>query len=214
MKKIINLNVIGSLLLLWSFTVILIYSTNHLILNVAFYNRSGDPLSGFSEGEQEIYGAIQKWIYISATAYLLVKLIIVSLILYVGLFLAGHTVSFSRIFKVTIYAEYIFILAAILKMAWFQHVYPHGNLANWHQTYVLSALSLVGTAPPDWYYALQTLNVFEVVYWFLLALGISRLVPLGFDRSLRLVVMSYLPLLFIWVATITFCTLVMFPVTG
>jgi hypothetical protein len=87
-------------------------------------------------------------------------------------------------------------------------------LLDWHRFYVLSAITVFGSAPADWFYALQTLNMFEIGYWFLLAYGISRITEMNFDRSLRIVVFSYVPALFLWLAVVTFCCLMLFPGTS
>ena len=42
-------------------------------------------------------------------------------------------------------------------------------------------------ASADWYYPLQTLNIFELTYWFLLAFGIYKVTKLDFGGSSHLV---------------------------
>jgi hypothetical protein len=108
-------------------------------------------------------------------------------------------------------AEFIFFIPAIIKIIWFPGYHPGSTLTEWHRFYALSALSLCPGAPADYSYALQTLNLFEVGYWFLLGYGVSKATSLNYDLSLRLVVVSYLPLLFIWIALVTFSTLMLFP---
>jgi hypothetical protein len=213
MKRIINATSI-SLFLLLATTCSLIYITNHFILTVNFYAKSGDFVSAFPGQELEVYQTLQKWIYLSSVLYLLIKLCSITLILYTALFLSGYELSFEKLFRVTVFCEYIFMLPAVIKIIGFRNAYPEGNLMDWHKYFVLSSLSLFPAAPADWYYTLQTFNVFEIVYWFLLAFGISRAAQLTFDHSLRIVVSSYLPALIVWVALITFCSLVMFPVTA
>lgn len=213
MKTILKSNFFGSGLLL-AVSFLLIYITNKCILSVGFYNNSGDIFSGVPGQDTNVYDALQKWIYVSDIFYTLIKVFIITLILYTALFLKDQQVSFSRLLNVVIYAEYIFFIPAILKIIWFSYRYPNGTLADWHKTYLFSALSLFGDLPADWYYPLQTLNLFEVGYWFLLAYGISKITRLDFDRSLKTVVFSYVPALLVWVATVAFFTLVIFPSNG
>jgi hypothetical protein len=192
----------------------LIYLTDHYILTINFYENSGDPVAGVPAQESVVYESLQKWIYLASALYLFMKLFFISLVLYTALYLSSHPVPFGKIFNVAVLADFIFLIPAAIKFFWFQYKYPDGTLADWHRVYVLSALSLFDSAPADWYYALQTLNAFEVTYWFLLAYGLHKISSMDYDQSLRLVVCSYVPALFIWVATVTFCTLVMFPNTG
>jgi hypothetical protein len=135
-------------------------------------------------------------------------------IIHTALYLNDQQVSTTKIFKVVVLAEFIFLLPAVIKIVTFNYTFPHGNLLDWHRYYILSLLSFFDNVPADWYYALQTANLFEVVYWFLLAFGICKITSLNFDGSLRLVLSSYLPALFIWIAAVTFFTLMMFPSTG
>jgi hypothetical protein len=213
MKSIIKSNVfsLSALLLL---TFILIYITDRYILTVNFYETSGDPLAGIPGQEKGVYESLQKWIYLSSVLYIVIKILLIALILYTGLYLSDHPVPFDRIFNVTILSEFIFLVPAAVKFFWFHLEYPEGTLSDWHRIYILSALSLFESAPADWYYVLQTLNIFELGYWFSLAFGIYRISGMSYDQSLKIVLVSYLPALFIWMATVTFFTLMLFPATG
>jgi hypothetical protein len=213
MKFTIKSNLFG-LVILFGITFFLICITNRYILTINFYENSGDPVSGIPDQESRVYGNLQKWIYLSSAVYLLIKLLLISLVLYTALYLSDHYVNFEKIFNVTIWAESIFFIPAIIKIYWFHFHYPGGTLADWHKFYVLSALSLFDYGPADYYYALQTINVFEFCYWFILAYGISKISGLGYDRSLRLILYGYLPALFIWISVVTFCSVMIFPGTA
>lgn len=203
-----------SFAVLLSLTFGLIFITERNILTVGFYQAGGDVLAGVPGREVTVYANLQKWIYFSSALYLLLKLGTITLILHTALYLHNQQVSLREIFSVSVLAEFIFLVPAVIKIFTFNYTFPHGNLLDWHRYYILSLLSLFDNVPADWYYALQTANVFELAYWFLLAFGISKITTLNFDRSLRIVLCSYIPALFIWVAVVTFFTLMMFPSTG
>ena len=203
-----------SFVILVLLTFVLIYITNHYILTIGFYANSDNPLSGIPGHDAAIYETLQHWIYLSSAAYLLLKISAISLIVYIGLYLADEQVDYSDIFNVVVLAEYVFLIPAIVKIASFYYVFPQGTLQDWNQYYPFSALSLFKAAPTDWYYALQTLNVFEIGYWFILGYLVRGTCRLNFDQSLRIVVTSYLPALFVWVASVTFCILMLFPTSG
>jgi len=195
-------------------TELLIFITNHNILTLDFYANSGDPVAGIHSAEIQAFENLQKWIYFLSAIYLIIKLAFIALILYTALYVGGHQVRYLGIFQVSVYAELVFFVPATAKIILFHVYYPQGTLTDWHKFYFLSALSIFESAPADWYYALQTLNIFEFAYWFALAFGICRLSELNFDRSLRLVLFSYVPALIIWIAAVTFFTLIIFPNTG
>lgn len=203
-----------SLIVLIALTLLLIYITDRCILTLDFYDNSGDPVAGIPAQEKQAYENLQQWIYLFSACYLIVKITLIALILYTALYLAGHRARFRGVFQVVVYAEAIFLIPAVAKIIFFHRYYPHGTLSDWHKFYIGSAVTLFDSAPADWFYALQSLNIFELSYWFALALGLSRLTDLSFDRSLRLVLCSYVPGLLVWIAAVTFFILMMFPSTG
>ena len=210
MKSIFKSNFF-SLGVFFGLSILLIIITNHYILTVNFFNNSGEILSGIPNKESEVFEALQKYIYLSTLFYTTLKLFFIALILYTALFLADQQVKFSRALNIVILSEYIFLLPALIKIIWFKVEYPAGTLSNWHKVFVFSALSLFDNVSADWYYPLQTLNLFEIGYWFLLAYGIYKSTTLTYDQSLKIVVFSYVPGLFIWVVSIAFCTVMIFP---
>lgn len=213
MKMLLKSNLFGLGVLL-GLSFILIYITDKYILSLDFYNNSGDIFSGLPNQEAAVYDALQKWIYFSDAIYTIFKILVITLILHTALYLSDELIPFGRILNIVIYAEYVFLIPAAIKIPWFLSHYPNGNIMDWHRTYILSAISIFNNAAPDWYYPLQTFNVFEIIYWFLLAYGLSRVSRLDFGSSLEKVLISYVPALVIWVAAISFCTLAMFPNNG
>lgn len=200
-----------SLGLYFGLSLLLVSITSHSILTIKFFENSNEYLSGIPGQETGIYNSLQKYLYLSNILYGIFKLILIALIINMGLYLSNVNVAFGKTFLITVLCEFIFLVPAIIKIFWFKHYYPNGTLTDWHRVYILSALSLVDKVPVDWYYPLQTLNVFEVIYWFLLAFGIKKISKLNFDQSLRIVVLSYLPALFVWIAFISFCTVILSP---
>jgi len=205
---------ISNFCLLLTLSFILIFATSHFILTPSFYKDNGEQLSALSPDSATPYSGMLEWIYLFQAVYLIIKLSIVSLILYTALYLRNAEVRFWRIFNVVTVAEYLFVVAAFVKIVYFSRYYAAGTLLDWHRVYMLSALSLFEAVPADWFYPLQTLNLFEVAYWFLLAWGIARTGGMEFDKALNVVATSYLPALLIWVACVVFCTLMFFPQQG
>ena len=196
---------------LFFLTYALLFVTDRYLLNAAFFQGIGDPLSGLPDKEAGIYDNLQKWVYVCEGGYLMIKLLLISFILYTALYLLEHPIHFEKIFGVVVDAEFIFLLPAAIKILWFHFYGNHFTLDQWHKFYPLSALSLLPSAPADMTYLLQTLNVFEVVYWFILGYGICKITGLVYDRALRVVVISYLPCLLVWIAIVSFCVVMVYP---
>ncbi|MDT3401262.1 hypothetical protein [Mucilaginibacter terrae] len=195
-------------------TLAIVSTSNRLILTRNFFAENGQHLAALPGQDMLLFAGLQKWIYVLTALYLLFKLCLISLILYTALYIADHLLSYWHILLIVSLCEGIFLVAAAVKMWWFHYYYPHGTLLQWHQLYILSSLSLFPAIPAAWYYPLQTLNAFEVAYWFLLAFGVYRFSGLDYRTSFKIILLSYLPALFIWTVVVCFCTIMYFPGQG
>lgn len=211
MKKYSTKSTILLLTTLICASLTLIVFTNKYILTVAFYENNGQPMSGIPELENVVYQNIQQVIYGYSLIYIIAKICCITLTLYIGLFYFETKPSFGDIFRVVTLAEFIFIIPAAVKIWWFYHQQGNLTLEQWQKFYFLSAASLADYVKPAFLYLFQTLNVFEIAYWFLLAAGISSVTKIGFDKSLRVVCYSYVSVLFVWMMTVIFFTMMYFP---
>ncbi|WP_191175731.1 hypothetical protein [Mucilaginibacter rigui] len=207
-------NYLFNFMVLCLLSCLLIWLTDKYILTSEFFIRNGQYLSGKPDQELVVYNLLQKWIYASAITYLAVRIIAVALILYTALYLSEVSVSFPQLLRITTLSEFVFLLPATIKFLHFYYSDPVFTLEEWQRYYALSALMLVGNIPADWHYALQTINLFEVAYWFLLAAGIQKETQLSYDSSLKIVIRVYLPALLIWIALLTFSSIIYFPATS
>ena len=211
MKKYSNLNTILLIILLVFISLVLIGIANKCILTVDFYERNGQPVSGIPSLESVVYQNIQKVIYLYSAIYLVVKIFFIAIIIFTGLYFFEVKTSFSNILRVVVQAEFIFLIPAIIKIWWFYYYNDQATLETWQKFYFLSAASLSEYVKPAFLYPLQTLNAFELSYWFLLAAGIRSVTDIDFDRSLRAVLYSYIPALLIWMIMVVFFTVLYFP---
>ncbi|WP_158829042.1 hypothetical protein [Mucilaginibacter lacusdianchii] len=193
---------------------LLITVTHQVILTPNFYEKSGQALTAVPGQDLLLYARLEKWFYIYHALYLMFKVGAITLLLYTALFLLGRQASFLALTSVVMAAEMVFVLGAAAKVVYFHYYYPQGTLLDWHRVYILSVLSAFPDAPADWYYALQTANVFELAYWGLLVMGLRCMMPLPFGQALRLVLLSYVPALVIWICIVSFCSLLLFPELG
>jgi hypothetical protein len=188
-----------------------VFITNKYILTINFYERNGQPVSGIPDMESLVYQNIKKVIYLYTVIYIVVKVLVISIILATGLYFFEIQVRFRDLLRVVILCEFVFLLPAAVKICWFWQYRNVVDLITWQNFYFLSAALLFPDIKPAFLLPLQTLNVFELAYWFLLAAGIKKIASVGFDRALRIVCLSYVPALFIWVIFIVYFTVVYFP---
>ncbi|WP_181163827.1 hypothetical protein [Pontibacter mangrovi] len=151
--------------------------------------------------------------YTLVAVTILVKCSVIALILYTGTICMGVNIEFNKLFKIAIISDFIFLIPNILKIGWFCCIQNNYTLSDLQFFYPLSALNIFETNSISqiWIYPLQLLNVFEVAYWFLLAFGIHRLIKSNFDKSLKLVLSSYIPAMLLWVVFIMFLTVTFNP---
>lgn len=149
----------------------------------------------------------------------LIKTILVTIVLYIGTFFYSKVkVTFKQLWDVVIKAEFLFLLVGVFKIVWFYFFETTYTLEDLQYFYPLSALNIIGYKglEPWFIYPLQTLNVFEVVYWFILAYYISKMASPtknvseykpNLDFGLKIVMASYGSALLLWVVVVMFFTL-------
>jgi hypothetical protein len=151
------------------------------------------------------------WVsYIFAPIFLLIKTSLIASVLYIGTFFFSKVaVSFKQLWGFVLTGEFIFLLVPILKIAWFYFFQTHYKLEDIQCFYPLSALNIVGykELEPWFIYPFQTLNLFELAYWLILAYYIGKATQTNMDNGLKIVACSYGPALLLLVVTIMFFTL-------
>jgi len=142
---------------------------------------------------------------------LLIKISIIAAILDAGCFLFDKTVKYSKLFRVVLIGEFIFLLPALFKTVWFYFFQQDYTLEDLQYFYPFSALNIVDYKGLDvwWIYPLQTINVFEIAYWIVLAYLLDKALktPIKQNTGLKIVASSYGVGLSIWVIGIMFFTL-------
>ena len=162
---------------------------------------------------------LKKWRLISQLFLpflILIKVTIIGIILYIGTFFYSKTkVTFKQLFDAVVKAEFVFLGVGVLKIVWFYFFQTSYTLEDLQYFYPLSALNIVGYKGLDnWFiYPLQTLNLFELAYWLLLAYFIGKLAFTEKDKGkpmdlgFKIVASSYGSALLLWVVVVMFFTL-------
>jgi hypothetical protein len=151
-----------------------------------------------------------KWVgYVLVPILLLIKVSIIALILDAGLFFFGEELKYKHIFRAVVKAEFIFLFVIVVKTGWLYFFVPNYTLLDIQYFYPLSALAYIGYEGLEaWFlYPLQTLNLFEIAYWFLLAFFIGKQLKENTQKGLVIVASSYGVALLIWMVGIVFLTL-------
>ncbi len=191
--------------------ILIAYLTSNMLISEELY---------FNQfGEQMTYDQIRsfldfqykyQWVsYLILPFIYLIKLSLLTIVLLTGTIFWNIKVSFKKLFQIALIAEFLFIIPSLIKLFWFLFFNTDINLLELQTFYPLSVLNLIdSTNIPQWLlYPLQLINVFEVIYWFILAYGISLVARERLPKMLGLVASSYGVGLFVWVVFITFITI-------
>jgi len=190
--------------------VVVFLSNNFLISESLYYNTFAEQLT--AEKIDGLIDQTQKWSWLG---YVIVPIIyffkfsLIALILLTGFFFINKTVSFSVLFKAVMLAELPFLFLPLIKLFWFLFVQTNYTFNDLQYFYPLSALQLFDVKSlAIWQiYPLQLLNVFEMVYWGLLAYWLKRLLNITLTKSMEMVIASYGTGLLLWVVFVTFLSL-------
>ena len=196
-------------LFLLLFLEFLSFSTSYLFLTDSLYYQTF--------GEQLAIGRIEQileniknwqWIgYLFIPIALLIRISFTTICLYTGFFLANLKVRFKDLFKVALLADFVFVLAGIVKLViliFFKEV----NTLNDLQFQPLSIMEVFDRTKVDamLLYPLSLISVFELLYWLVLAWLLTGLVEKSFGNSLKTVATSYGTGLALWVLFVMFLT--------
>ena len=128
------------------------------------------------------------------------KFTVIAFVIWIGCFMFGYRVTYSQCWGVVIAAEFIFLIPEILKILWFMLVDTDPTYNDISGFYPLSLIHFVDFESLDkrWAYPLRALNVFEIVYWFLLVGGIHHYARKDKKYVWIIVACSYILIFFLW----------------
>lgn len=199
--------------ILFSILLILISEITKIALDIdkLLYNTIAEKLTTQQLNHFFEFQNKWKWIsYVFFPIYIVIKTSIIATVLYVGTyFFIQKEVGYNSLWNIVIKAEFIFLLVATTKIIWFYFFQTNYDLEDIQYFYPLSALNIVGYRGLEtWFiYPFQTLNLFELAYWLILAYFIGKETDTNMDKGLKIVAYSYVPALLLWVTTVMFFTL-------
>ncbi len=136
----------------------------------------------------------------------LIKLFVITLVLMAGAIFYNVKIGFKKLFQIVLIAEFLFLIPSFIKLLWFLFVETDYELIDMQSFFPLSVINLLDVQSlPKWLlYPLQQLNVFELLYWIILAYGLSLVTGERMWRMTGLVASSYGLGLVVWIVFITF----------
>ena len=183
------------LLLLCLATLTLLYVKKSMIENetAAFEFMADQP-----EGSiLYIRSALQ---YFSIPFVYLWKFTVLGFVIWLGCFMFGYRVTFSQCWGIVLTSEFVFLIPELMKIFWFLGIHQDPNFYDIQAFYPFSCMNLVDyqEIPKKYAYPLKALNLFEVLYCFVVALGIRHFSRKGMKPAWTIVLGFYLPIFLFW----------------
>jgi len=196
---------------------LLLYYSNFLtkeLLNTdeLLYNFYSERLG--QEQLEKLFESKENWSWLSYSIIPLLILIrsnLVALCLNVGMFFYNmeHTFKFKQFFRIALIGEFVLVLVGYFKLGYFYFIKTDYTLLDLQQYYPLSYINFLDLEKiqPWLLYPLQTINLFEIAYFFILTFGIWKLLKNNYSKSFEIVAVSYGSGLVIWLGLVMFLTL-------
>lgn len=152
------------------------------------------------------------WInYLIMPILILLRTILVAFCIEVGVFFYNieNKIKFKEIFRIALLGEFVLILVGLSKVVYFYFIDTTYTLEDLQQFYPFSYINFlnIDNLEPWLIYPLQTINLFEVAYFFVLVNGLHKLLKNKYIKSFEIIAISYGLGLTIWLGLVMFLTL-------
>lgn len=183
------------------FVLLCLASLAMLFVKIAFIENETAAFEFLQDRpEGTILQIINSLKYVSIPFVYLWKFTVISFVIWVGCFMYGYRVTYSQCWGVVVGAEFIFLIPELIKILWFTTIQSDPTYYEIRAFYPLSIMHFFDYNSIDnrWAYPLRALNLFEVGYWFLLAMGIHHYA--GKEKKIvwLIVACSYILLFILW----------------
>lgn len=134
------------------------------------------------------------------------KIFIISIFVYTGVFLMDIKTSLVLIFRAVIFGEFIFLIPSLMLLVKFIFLVPEYSLTDVQDFSPLSLLSLFNARGLDnWMmFLLRMFNCFQILYVAVIAKVLARQLKLTIWKSLAIVSLTYGLVFLFWLAFVIF----------
>lgn len=210
-----NINNYGLLFLVTLFLGVFTLLFKHFLnTQELIYNFYSEQLA--QEQVEKLIQSQEKWAWLGYAVIPLLVLIrssLVAMCLSVGHFLyninATKSIKFKHFLRIALLGEFVLLLVGLFKFGYFYFIKTEFTLQDMQQYYPLSYINFlnIDNLQPWLIYPLQTINLFEIGYFFVLVIGLQKLIKSSFYKSFEMVAFSYGTGLLIWLGLVMFLTL-------
>lgn len=161
-----------------------------------------DELLDFRNKWAWVYYVLRPFIY-------LLKFTLITLWLLSGTILFGYKTSFKELFRIVLLAEFIWLIPSFVTLIWFGFIDVDYVLLDIRYFKPLSLLNFFNPSEIEsWLkFPLQSLNLFEIAYMLVLAIGVKETLKKDYIEALNFTVPVYGSALVTWIVFMTFLSI-------
>ena len=150
--------------------------------------------------EGSVLRAIEFVQYLSIPVIYLWKFTVTGFVIWVGSFTFGYRITFAQCLGISLLGEYIFLIPEVIKILWFSLIDTDPSYKEVVSFYPLSLANFLDLEEVSKAYAypLKALNIFEIVYWFILTLGLRSYSHMNQRIAWKIILSSYIVLFLSW----------------
>jgi hypothetical protein len=152
------------------------------------------------KGEMGLFNLISALQYLSIPIIYLWKFTITAFVIWIGCFMFGYKITYSQLWGMVLVGETVFLIPEILKLTWFFIFVGDPDYFDLRAFTPFSLLQLFDykAVAGKWIYPLKALNIFEIIYWFLLIDALHVLAKKKIQVARYIIFSSYVLFFFIW----------------
>ncbi|MEQ8303249.1 MAG: hypothetical protein RIB47_07660 [Cyclobacteriaceae bacterium] len=143
--------------------------------------------------EGVMLGAIELIQYVTIPLIYLWKFTVIGFVIWLGSFTFGYRITFTQCWGIALAGEYVFLIPEIIKNVWFLFFESDPTYKEIVSFYPLSLATLIDldTISKAYAYPLKALNLFEIIYWYILTLGLQAHVKIKQSTAWKIILSSY-----------------------
>lgn len=208
-KKYFDLNNFTAISFFIILYLLIAFYTSHFIITRSLYLSSLDSQISYNRINQ-LFLMRQRWQWMGfalVPIILFLRICITSVCLSIGCFLSDYKLSFNDLFRIALVAEICLAFGMAVRVIWLTFV-PPNTLTDIQYFSPLSLAQLLGpqNIPKYLLYLCQTINIFEITYWLVLAAGLVAFLEKPFSKMFKLVMSSYGVGLLLWIVFVSYLT--------
>lgn len=191
------------------FYILVSFYTNHYIITRSLYFESfANQLPVDKIYQLLSFKRKWEWIGLAITpALLFVRISFTIICVLIGCFLSEIKITGKNVFRIVLVAELFFAIGLVTRIIWLTFT-PINSFVDIQNFSPLSLAQLLGPTniPKYLLYLCQTINIFEIAYWLVLAAGLVAFLGKPFGKMFKLVMSSYGLGLLLWIVFVSYLT--------